>query len=364
MGKKDLFNADFDSNPVLSYLSDAEKVASEMEKIKKIKSHDIAVEKIIQIPELKDIFPRDQDVYNRLKADIEKDGLLSPIIIWKEKNIVVDGNTRYDIIKELEWEKVEVKELEFESIEDAKKFAEMMQFDRRNFTQAQIYEYSNKEIPHQYGDGRDIDIKAEVLDVSPSTVKHAQYIDRYGDDEQKNLVLAGKDTIGHVWEQVRKAQYVEKNATVEEKQQLEAGITTVDYLYDEIKKAEKEKKSQEKNRTKSDDIEAYDDSKEYSPAPVTVHQRKEDDSPKFVTPKETEIDEWTKEKNIQVERAKKESFAQGLELGVTFVLSEILKGRSPTEIYNDERISDYSPDVICNFKLPEDAEDYMVRLNG
>lgn len=362
MAKKNFFNESIDDNPVMSFLADAEAASIEMEKLKKIKSHDVLISDLNQIPELKDLFPRDQDVYNRLKADIEKDGLLSPIIVWKEKNIVVDGNTRYDIIKELEWEKVEVKELEFESIEDAKIFAEMMQFDRRNFTQAQIYEYSNKEILHQYGDGRDIDIKAEVLDVSPSTVKHAQYIDRYGDDEQKNLVLAGKDTINHVWEQVRKAQYVEKNATVEEKQQLEAGITTVDYLYDEIKNAEKEKKSQEKNKPKSEDIEAHDNSKEYSPSPVTIHQRKEDDSPKFTPPKETEIDEWTLEKHRQVESAKKEGKAEGFEKGFIYVLYQILKGQSPVEIYNS--ITDFSVSAICDFELPPDAEDIVGGLNG
>lgn len=359
MAKKNFFNENIDDNPVMSFLADAEAASLEMEKIKKIKSHDILVSELVQIPELKELFPRDPDVYTRLKGDIERDGLLSPIIIWKAKNIVVDGNTRYDIIKELGWEKIEVKELDFNSIDEAKKFAEIMQLDRRNFTQAQIYEYSNKEIVHQYGDGRDVDIKAEALDVSPSTVKHAQYIERYGDDEQKELILAGKDSINHVWEQVKKAKYVADNATESQKEQLDAGITNVDYLYDEIKRAEQEKKDKTKRRK---DIEDYDEPKEYSPAPVTVHQRKEDDSTKFTPPKETEIDEWTKEKNRQVETAKKEGKAEGFEKGFIYVLYEVIKGKSPVEIYNG--ITDFSVSAICNFELPPDAEDIVGGLNG
>lgn len=358
MAKKDFLNANIDDNPVLSFLADADNASAQMEKIKKIKARDVLVSELVQVPELKNLFPRDKDVYDRLKKDIEKDGLLSPIIVWQSKKIVVDGNTRYDIVVELGWEKIEAKEIEFESLEAAKKFAEVMQFDRRNFTQAQIYEYSNRDIPHNRGDGRDAEIKATAMNVSPSTIKKAKFIEHYGEDEQKQLVLSGKDSINRIFEEVKKAQYVEKNATEAQKEQLAAGVTNVDYLYDEIKEAEEERKARAKRH---EDNEEADD-KDRNPAPVTVHQRKEDDTPKFAPPSTTEIDEWTVEKNRQVETARKEGFTDGFEKAFTFVLYEVIKGKSPVNIYNE--ISDFSDPAICNFKLPEDIDDVLETLNG
>ena len=65
-----------------------------------------------------------------------------------------------------------------------------------------------------------------------------------------------------------------------------------------------------------------------------------------------------KDSFLTVER--RNAFLQGVSEGfykaLVFACSEISKGRSPEEVYKDERVSDLSPSVIEKFELPDDAE--------
>ena len=46
----------------------------------------------------------------------------------------------------------------------------------------------------------------------------------------------------------------------------------------------------------------------------------------------------------------------------TFILAEILNGKTPKDIYNDPRFSDFSPSVISNLELPDGYEDQVLQL--
>ena len=65
--------------------------------------------------------------------------------------------------------------------------------------------------------------------------------------------------------------------------------------------------------------------------------------------------------NLQEKGARAEGFSEGFWQALIFALSEVKRGRSPNEVYNDDRVSDLSPQVICNFILPDDAEDILLR---
>jgi hypothetical protein len=61
-----------------------------------------------------------------------------PLVIWEGKNILLDGHTRLEAIKELGFEEAPVTELEFESMEDALLYTFERQALRRNLAPAEI----------------------------------------------------------------------------------------------------------------------------------------------------------------------------------------------------------------------------------
>ena len=96
---------------------------------------------------------------------------------------------------------------------------------------------------------------------------------------------------------------------------------------------------------------------------VYIHER-EDDEPKFVPPKETEEDRWLIEKNIQVDEARDKGFADGFSKGLIFALAEIIKGRTPEDVWKDKRLEDLSAPIIKHFVLPAVDEEIVYKLCG
>ena len=126
---------------------------------------------------------------------------------------------------------------------------------------------------------------------------------------------------------------------------------SVNEVYQQLK-SKKTKKGIEKN---------IDEKSESMPQPLNFNysdgierpQQSTDDNTAYVS---------LEEKNLQCKEAREEGFSDGFWKGLVFALSEVEKGRRPNEVYNDERISDLSPQIICNFVLPEDAEDIVRRF--
>lgn len=90
-------------------------------------------------PELeKCLPPLDKETYEGIKESIAKDGFNSefPIVIWKERGIIVDGHHRYKICQELGKEPV-IFEKSLESMEDAVYYALEHQENRRSLLPSQ-----------------------------------------------------------------------------------------------------------------------------------------------------------------------------------------------------------------------------------
>ncbi len=77
------------------------------------------------------ILPLTDGEYQLLKASIEANGCLDPVIVWQEEQILLDGHNRVEICDELETQ-FDVREMSFESRAAAKEWVILHQLGRRN----------------------------------------------------------------------------------------------------------------------------------------------------------------------------------------------------------------------------------------
>ncbi len=80
--------------------------------------------------------PLSEEELTLLEESIKKDGCRDPLIIWKGKNVLIDGHHRYKICKKYNVE-FQIKEINFKSEEEAVKKMIECQFGRRNLTSEQ-----------------------------------------------------------------------------------------------------------------------------------------------------------------------------------------------------------------------------------
>ena len=83
-------------------------------------------------PEFRDLIPplTEEEYYN-LEGSVIADGLLSPLVIWKGTDILVDGHNRYKICTQFN-KPYTTKEISFSDREVAKRFIILNQLGRRN----------------------------------------------------------------------------------------------------------------------------------------------------------------------------------------------------------------------------------------
>ena len=82
-----------------------------------------------------------QEAIDGLRQSIQKDGCTDPIIVWKNKGILLDGHNRLQICTELGIPYT-IKEIEFETKDDAAKWIIARQINRRNLNIFQRIEAS------------------------------------------------------------------------------------------------------------------------------------------------------------------------------------------------------------------------------
>lgn len=83
-------------------------------------------------PEFRDLIPPLSEVeLKQLHDNISFNGCLTPLVVWKEEGVLLDGHNRYAFCKECDYE-YDVKELKFPSREQAKDWIILNQLGRRN----------------------------------------------------------------------------------------------------------------------------------------------------------------------------------------------------------------------------------------
>lgn len=267
--------------------------------------------------------------FNDIKDSIEKEGFRKeePIVIAQLKNGTVlgvaDGHTRLKAAKELGLEEVYVTYRTFESLEEAQQYTKDRQFKRRNLSQAEIYEYASEleNVEEKTGEGRATERLAKEIGVSASTIEHARTVASRADEETQEKIKNNEMSINQAYQTVRKSK----------------------------KKQEEDTNEDDSNNDDFDDISDSLSDNSGTPQGLNFNHSDGIERPNYTVHPEDETDRWIKEKNIQVESARKEGLEEGLKKGsdlayevYEYILSENENGKSADDLRNDEKFEDFS----------------------
>ena len=286
----------------------------------------VPVSEIKTIPELSEIFIKQDKVVEDIKKSMNESGFHKeePIVIAKLSDGTVlgvaDGNTRLMVAKEIGLDEVPVVYKTFESLEDAIQYAKDRQFHRRNLSQAEIYNYANNldgiEMGDRNGEGRATERLAEELGISASTIQHARTVENRADEETKEKIKNNELTINQAYQKVRKS-----------------------------------KKKQDENidddNAVSDDFDDISDSlsdNEGNPAGLNFNHSDGIDRPSNKLSPEEDT-----ERTIERKNAYENGLKKGSDLAYEiydYILTLVEKGKSADEIRDDEKLSDFSKEII------------------
>jgi len=179
-------------------------------------------------PEIAGIFKISDKVLKQIQEKIEKFGYNEeePVVIWKGKNILVDGRTRYTASKNANLEKIPVFEKEFENREAAILYTIERQLTRRNLTGAEILTVVQtiKGRKEYDGTGRAAEILAEKLGVCATTVYQARAVLKDASPEDLKAVKKGEKSIKKVYKEIAERKKPEKVFTVNDAQSLPGNV--------------------------------------------------------------------------------------------------------------------------------------------
>jgi ParB-like chromosome segregation protein Spo0J len=159
-------------------------------------------------PALENIFVIKTEILEAIIASMQESGYdnAEPIVLWKGKNIVVDGHTRLKAAIAAGIAEIPVEEKEFASLDAAKEYTKKRQINRRNLNQSEIYEAAaqlqNKE--GRDGTGRAAEILAKELGISAVTVSHARAVAVSAPPEVIDQIKQNKMSINQAYNLSRK----------------------------------------------------------------------------------------------------------------------------------------------------------------
>ena len=285
----------------------------------------VPVSEIKTIPELSEIFTKQDKVVEDIEKSMNKNGFQNeePIVIAKLPNGtilgVADGNTRLMVAKKIGLDEVPVVYKTFGSLEDAIQYAKDRQFHRRNLSQAEIYNYANNldsiNMEDRNGEGRATERLAEELGISASTIEHARTVENRADEETKEKIKNNELSINQAYQKVRKSK----------------------------KKSDENLDSDNSASDDFDDISDALEDNEGNPGAlsfITEHPRED-------------VHKLTPEEDVARTNERKTAYEMGLKKGsdlayeiYVYILSLIDEGKSADEIREDEKLSDFSKEII------------------
>ena len=192
----------------------------------------IAVEKIEEHERFKELYSIDEDLLERITADMKENKFdaSQPVHIWLQKDddetehfYLIDGYTRVKAARLAGLQTVPYFEHNFDSFEEAHRYALHLQVDRRNLS------------------GMDLLHNIEEL-------MGSEYIQNMKGN--KNAAIG--EMLGVSEKTIERAKFVEKNASEEQLEAIESGEATVHSTYDEIK-AERKKDKSDRHVSADDD---------------------------------------------------------------------------------------------------------------
>jgi hypothetical protein len=156
---------------------------------------------IIIDPEIAGIF--------RTSDRVLKDNEVEPVVIWKGKNIIVNGRVKYIAARNAGLKKVTAIEKEFANREAAILYTLECQAMRRNLTGAEILTAvqtikGRKE--NKDGTGREAELLAKKIDVGPATVYQSMVVLKEADPKDLDAVREGEKSIKKVYTEIKDRQ--------------------------------------------------------------------------------------------------------------------------------------------------------------
>jgi ParB family chromosome partitioning protein len=131
-------------------------------------------------PVLERIFAIKEETLQAIIKSMKEAGYdkAEPVVIWKGKNIMVDGHTRLKAAIAAGITEIPAEEKDFASIGEAKEYTRKRQINRRNLNQSEIYEAASglQNKGERDGSGRAAEILAKELGISATTVHHAKAV--------------------------------------------------------------------------------------------------------------------------------------------------------------------------------------------
>lgn len=268
----------------------------------------IPLNKVHLLPELKNAFEMSEEVKNRIKFDIEKNGFsrAKPIhIFWyDEKWCLVDGHTRFQAASELGLKTIWAQIHNFENLNKALLFSYKEQFNRRNTEDAAL-------------------IKQFIL---------LQQEEKLTADEMSNLLHKSKR---HIF----KLQFVLKNSSKQQLESINAGTSTINKIYNEIKQVVALDKNSNIPKSKEDSLDntsnntetEYNNEKNNSLSEQKINIVKKTNNASPIVKSET------KSNGVNTNQL---TDKQILLLGAKYALVQIAKGKTAAEILDTSVFSD------------------------
>jgi hypothetical protein len=161
------------------------------------------------------IKPLPKDQRDALRDNISKYGMREPLVVWKEKNTLVDGHNRYEICQELGIEPL-ITYYSFADEDDVKMFIIENQIIRRNL---QPYEK--------------IEVYLKVKDALQKLGAAAKK--EHGKPKKHNTLLILAEKTGYSHDTVHKALYIAANADEASKDALREGRATINQIYSKLR---------------------------------------------------------------------------------------------------------------------------------
>ena len=292
------------------------KLLNILDKKKEGKIIKINMEEITTLPELKSAFKMNEEVKDRIKADMSENGFNKAhaihIFMWKEKWVLCDGHTRFTAAKELGLKVIWAQVHHFETINQALLYSMKEQFNRRNIEDSELFK--------QFEILRQEEINGKKMSVAEMSEKL-----------QKSR--------RHIF----KLQEVFAKSSKEQLKSIREGIASINQVYNEIKKQELEEaeKSEEEIKIAKKELEEVAGEQIVPDIEKEVEVVVEKQVQKEIQKKQRQLQEKELEiKQKEAKISKRLSDKEILLIGAKYALVQKAKGKSVDEILNAESFAD------------------------
>jgi hypothetical protein len=192
------------------------------------------------------ITPLTTEEYQQLEKNLLKDGCLHELIVWDET--IIDGHNRYEICQRHNIP-FKVKNLSFESCDDAKEWIIRNQFGRRNLTPFQRSELALKLRPLIQAKAKENLKLADGGDRKSENAKNQGYQKSDKVDNSVNTIKELAKLAGVSHNTIFQVDVIQKEGTPEIQEKVREGDMSISKAYKTIRKKEGKLKTQKENKS-------------------------------------------------------------------------------------------------------------------